>query len=68
MKKAAGPLLESIKLFDVYKGKQIEAGKKSVAFSLTLRSADNTLTDEQAVATINKVIKALETLGAVLRS
>ena len=48
--------------------RQIEAGKKSVAFSLTLRSADHTLTDEQAVATINKVIKALETLGAVLRS
>lgn len=68
MKKAAGPLLESIKLFDVYKGKQIEAGKKSVAFSLTLRSADSTLTDEQAVATVNKIIKALEALGAVLRS
>lgn len=68
MKKAAGPLLESMKLFDVYKGKQIEEGKKSVAFSITLRSSDSTLTDEQAVATVNRVVKALEALGAVLRS
>lgn len=66
--KAAGSLLENIKLFDVYKGKQIAAGKKSVAFSISLRSADSTLTDEQAVNTVNKVIRALEALGAVLRS
>ncbi|MCI9273966.1 MAG: phenylalanine--tRNA ligase subunit beta [Clostridiales bacterium] len=68
MKKAAGSLLESIKLFDVYKGKQIQSGKKSVAFSITLRSADSTLTDEQAVTTVNRIMKALEALGAVLRS
>ena len=66
--KAAGSLLENIKLFDVYKGKQIAASKKSVAFSISLRSADSTLTDEQAVNTVNKVIRALEALGAVLRS
>ena len=68
MSKAAGKLLENIKLFDVYKGKQIEAGKKSVAFSITLRSKENTLTDEQANGAVNKIIKALETLGASLRS
>lgn len=66
--KAAGSLLENIKLFDVYKGKQIAEGKKSVAFSITLRSADSTLTDETASATVAKVIKALEDLGATLRS
>lgn len=65
---AAGKYLESVKLFDVYQGKQIESGKKSVAFSLTLRSAEGTLTDEQATGAVNKAVKALEKIGAVLRS
>lgn len=65
---AAGKYLESVKLFDVYQGKQIESGKKSVAFSLTLRSSEGTLTDEQATGAVNKAIKALEKIGAVLRS
>jgi len=65
---AAGSYLESLKLFDVYQGKQIEAGKKSVAFSITLRSADSTLTDEQASATVKRIMKALDKVGAVLRS
>lgn len=68
MKKAAGTTLESIKLFDVYQGKQIEAGKKSVAFNLTLRSKESTLTDEQVNATIKKIMRALEDMGAVLRT
>lgn len=67
MTAAAGKTLESIKLFDVYQGAQIEKGKKSVAFSLSLRSAQETLTDEQATATMKKVMKALEAAGAVLR-
>ncbi len=65
---AAGNYLEALKLFDVYQGKQIEAGKKSVAFSITLRSADSTLTDEQALATVKRIMKALDKVGAVLRS
>ncbi len=64
----AGKYLESVKLFDVYQGRQIESGKKSVAFSLTLRSSEGTLTDEQATSAVNKAIKALEKIGAVLRS
>ena len=66
--KAAGSLLEGIKLFDVYKGAQIAEGKKSVAFSITLRSAESTLTEEQVSAAIKRVMKALEAAGAVLRS
>ncbi|MDE7390292.1 MAG: phenylalanine--tRNA ligase subunit beta, partial [Lachnospiraceae bacterium] len=61
---AAGKNLESIKLFDVYEGKQIEEGKKSVAFSLILRSSEGTLTDEQASNAVNKAVKALEKIGA----
>ncbi|MBQ1388920.1 MAG: phenylalanine--tRNA ligase subunit beta [Clostridia bacterium] len=67
IREGAGKYLESLKLFDVYEGKQIAAGLKSAAFSLTLRSSDGTLTDEQANSAVNKAIKALEKVGAELR-
>ena len=41
----AGNLLEQVELFDIYKGKQIPDGKKSIAYNITMRSADRTLTD-----------------------
>ncbi|WP_050698342.1 phenylalanine--tRNA ligase subunit beta [Anaeromassilibacillus senegalensis] len=66
--KGAGNLLEKIKLFDVYKGAQIEDGKKSVAFSITLRSNDNTLTEEHTTTVMKKVMAELEKIGANLRS
>lgn len=65
---AAGSRLEKVTLFDVYKGKQVADGKKSVAFNLVLRSADGTLKDEDADAIVKKVRKALTDLGAELRS
>ena len=65
---AAGKLLEELKLFDVYTGSQIEPGKKSVAFSLVFRSAEGTLTDEQADSAIKRCMKALEKIGANLRA
>ncbi len=68
IREGAGKYLESVKLFDVYQGKQITQGKKSVAFSLTLRSSEATLTDEQATSAVNKAMKELEKIGAVLRS
>ena len=62
-------LLEKLELFDVYRGAQVAEGKKSVAFSLTLRSADHTLTDKEADEIIQNVLAALEAeLGAVLRA
>lgn len=64
---AVGNNLESVKLFDVYQGEQIEKDKKSVAFSLTLRAADRTLTDEEADSAVKKALNALSELGAVLR-
>src|SRR5262249_10296716 len=45
-------LLEDVTLFDVYRGAQVPAGKKSVAVGLTLRAADRTLTDTEADALI----------------
>ena len=68
IKLGAGKLLENIKLFDIYKGEQIEKNKKSVAFKITLRSADSTLTDNQIANTVKKIIKELEKTGAYLRS
>ena len=68
IKKGAGNLLEKIKLFDVYKGEQIENGKKSVAFSISLRSADSTLTEEHTATTMKEIMNELEKIGAVLRS
>ena len=68
MKKSAGSTLESVKLFDVYQGEQIEKGKKNVAFRITMRSHNETLTDEHANSTMKKIMKALENEGAVLRA
>lgn len=68
MKSAAGKVIEKIELFDVYRGKQIPEGKKSVAFSIVMRAADRTLKDEEADSAVKKVINALEKLGATLRS
>jgi phenylalanyl-tRNA synthetase beta chain len=63
-----GKLLESVALFDVYRGKQVQLGQKSVAFTLTYRAADKTLTDEEVVKVHQKVLDALkERLDAVLR-
>ena len=63
-----GKILESVKLFDIYKGKQIADGKKSAAFSIVMRSHDGTLTDEQADAAVKKALKKLSELGAEIRS
>ena len=67
IKNAVGGILEKITLFDVYKGKQIEDGKKSVSYSISMRSHDGTLTDEQADNAMNKALKALEEINVSLR-
>ena len=68
MTASAGKLLRGIRLFDIYRGKGVAEGKKSLAFSLELRADDRTLTDADSEAVVTKVLKALEEkLGAVLR-
>lgn len=67
IKEAVGGILEKVTLFDVYKGEQIESGKKSVAFSVSMRSHDGTLTDEQADAAMKRVVKALSKINAEVR-
>ncbi|NLO86480.1 MAG: phenylalanine--tRNA ligase subunit beta [Clostridiales bacterium] len=57
MRKAAGNLLESIAMFDVYRGIQVGANKKSVAFALTFRASDRTLTEPDVQKAMDKVKK-----------
>ena len=65
---SAGKLLRDIKLFDIYRGTGIPEGKKSLAFSLSLRADDRTLTDTDSEELFSRVLKALDTeLGATLR-
>ena len=68
IRRSAGKTLCSCTLFDVYAGRHITEGKKSVAFSLTMRDENQTLTDEHAEELIRKVLDALEKeFGAVMR-
>lgn len=55
-----GKLLKSVKIFDVYEGKSIEKGKKSIAFSLSYSSPDRTLVEKEVEDSIKKIIKAIE--------
>jgi phenylalanyl-tRNA synthetase beta chain len=65
----AGPLLESIRLFDVYVGAQVGEGKRSLAYALRFRAPDRTLTvDEVAAARDAAVAAAHAAVGATMRS
>ena len=68
IRSAGGKLIKQVSLFDIYRGKGVDEGKKSVAFNLVLRADDRSLTGEEADADVKKVLEALASqLGAVLR-
>ena len=68
IRKGAKGLLKEVKLFDIYRGKGVDEGKKSVAFNLVLRADDRSLTAEEADADVKSILETLEKdLGAVLR-
>jgi phenylalanyl-tRNA synthetase beta chain len=65
---AGGELLRSARVFDLYEGEQLGAGRKSLALSLELRAADRTLTDEEVDAVREEIVAALSAqLGGQLR-
>ncbi len=68
VKRAGGVLLESVKLFDVYRGERIPEGTRSLALSLTFRSPERTLTDEEVDEVMAQIVRALEEIGARLRT
>ena len=68
IRRGAKGLLKDVALFDIYTGVGIPAGKKSVAFSLTLRADDRNLTAEEADADVKSILDLLKSeLDAVLR-
>lgn len=68
IKKASGKILDSIKLFDIYRGDQIENGMKSMAYSIVFRAEDRTLTDDEINKVMDKILRSLEhQVGAKLR-
>ncbi|MCI8590192.1 MAG: phenylalanine--tRNA ligase subunit beta [Clostridiales bacterium] len=69
IRQTGGKRVEEITLFDIYRGAQVGEGKKSVAYSITMRAPDRTLTDEEADKTAAKITKRLyEELGISLRT
>jgi phenylalanyl-tRNA synthetase beta chain len=68
-REAAGPVLRDARIFDVYRGEQVGEGKKSVAIHLAFQSTEKTLTDEEAAAIRETIVRALaERHGAELRA
>ena len=66
---AGEPEVTSVRLFDLYRGSQVPAGKKSLAFALELREPSRTLTDEDAVRVRNRIMESLgRQMGAALRA
>jgi len=69
IRKEGGKLLESCSLFDVYEGKGIEPGKKSMAFNMVFRSQERTLTDEEIQPIIDAIVnRAGKEFNAKLRA
>ena len=68
IRESGGELLESVELFDIYKGKQVGEGYKSVAFALKYRDSNKTLTDEEVSKVHERVLEELKVkINAVLR-
>ena len=68
IKKTAGDTCESVELFDVYKGAPLKENQKSIAWKLTFRKQDTTITQQEVNDLFNKVLEALKTqFGAELR-
>ena len=67
LRKAGGKLLESLELFDLYRGEGLEPGHRSLAFRAVLRAADRTLSDKEEAKFLAKAARAAEDLGGQVR-
>jgi phenylalanyl-tRNA synthetase beta chain len=68
LQKAAGGIVKHVNLFDVYQGKGLEEGKKSLAFRVVMQDTDRTLADAEVDAAIAQLVAAAQQLGAALRA
>ncbi|MBL8840237.1 MAG: phenylalanine--tRNA ligase subunit beta [Planctomycetes bacterium] len=68
IREAAGPLLASLELFDVYRGKGVDAGHRSLAFRLVYRGSDRTLSDAEIEPLQQRMVAALAAQGIRLRT
>lgn len=68
IRKAGGKHLELLRLFDLYQGEQVKEGCKSMAYNLTFRAEDRTLTDKEVDQWIEKIVKELEKAEITLRA
>ncbi|MFW5676782.1 MAG: phenylalanine--tRNA ligase subunit beta, partial [Acetivibrio ethanolgignens] len=68
IRRKGGKLMEHCDLFDIYEGSQIKEGFKSVAYSISFRSAERTLEDKEVNEHMEKILKALGERGIELRS
>jgi phenylalanyl-tRNA synthetase beta chain len=67
IRQRGGKILESLNLFDIYEGEQVEAGHKSMAYSLSFRSKEKTLEESDITAAMKKILNGLGDLGIDLR-
>ena len=67
IRQRGGKILEDLKLFDVYEGSQVEAGHKSMAYSLVFRSKEKTLEEADISSAMKKILNGLSSLGIELR-
>ena len=68
IKKCGNKTLQSVEVFDVYEGENIDKDKKSIAFNLVFNGIDRTLKDEEVMQEFNKIIKKIEEkYNAILR-
>ena len=59
IRKGGGKILEDVKLFDIYRGEKLGADKKSVAYSITFRAADRTLTEQEITKSMDRILTKL---------
>ena len=65
IKKAAGSLLINSEVYDVYEGKELGEGKRSLTYSLTFGTNDRTLTDEEINSILDKIMDRMAKIGEV---
>ena len=67
IRQRGGKILESVSLFDIYAGSQIQEGFKSMAYNIVFRSKEKTLEEQEISSAMKKILNGLEELGIQLR-